>query len=261
MRENNNISVPSVVSAIALFVCIVLRGLCLIFNWGHAGNYAFYALIGVTVAAVAYRSFKQKEYKKASELKNDLKPYAVGAAIGFILEFINCVITACVIAESEHKSYIALIALIIGGVFALLSSLYMIAVSLSCGKTSYDFRTLRFLHLAPLLWAIAELVYLIPNAPNFKSDVFSVLKICALIFGILFFYMFIVELENENGAKPQTVFVSKAFAYFALLLFFSRAFEVMSKNAQLAADESLFALSILLIGLFAHYYRRELTNI
>ena len=260
MENKNNISIPSLIGSASLIICIVLRVLSVMLKWGSTANAVFYIAVLITIIITAYRSFSQSEYNPACDFKENMKLYSTGAAVGFIIQFIFCVINAGILADERYISKTSLITISAAGVFSLLSSLYYIAVSLSCGKTSYDFKRLKALHFAPLLWSLCSLAHLIPNAPNFKSDVFGVLKAIMLIFGILFFYSFISEIESESGAKKSTVFNSKAFSYMCLLLFFSRAFEIIFKAEELYNPESLFALSALLIGTFAHQFRKNLAD-
>ena len=260
MENKNNISIPSVIGSASLIICIILRVLSVMLKWGGAANAVFYIAVLITIIITAYRSFSQSEYNRACDFKENMKIYATGAAGGFIIQFIYCVISAGALADERYFNKASLISISAAGVFSLLSSLYFIAISLSCGKTSYDFRKLKILHFAPLLWSLCAIAHIIPNAPDFKTDVFSVLKALMLIFAMLFFYFFISETESESGAKKSTVFISKAFSYMCLLLFFSRAFEIIFKAETLYNCESLFALSALLIGTFAHQFRKGLAD-
>ena len=258
--NSGNYSPASVFSAAALIVCIIIRALSCIFAWGAAANYVFYTAVIITIIIVLRRSFLQSEYNNATDFKAELKPYALCAVFGFMLEFIGTVIHACSFADEKYLNGAELVFVILTGVFALLSSLYFIAIALSCGKTAYDFKRLKVLHLAPFFWAMARVAAMVPEALSFKGGVFSVLKAAACIFAVFFFYYFVAEIGSSSGAKKQTVFFSKAFSYFTLLVFFSRCFELISKSAQLKDTESLFALSVFLIGLFAHFYRRQITS-
>ena len=255
---NNNISIPSVLSSAAFAICTIIKALSTVFKWGGGADIAFYTALFITLILVAYRSFTQGDYKKATEFGNELKPFSFLASAAFMIEFVKTIIILYRTVDGKRYTPIELAVLIAICLFSLLSSLYLIAISLSCGKTSYDFKRLRFLHFAPLMWALFSIAGIITDAPSFINNGFAILKGFTLIFGALFFYTFIIEIENENGAKKSTVFFSKAFSYLCFLLFITRVFELAGKTA--AFDEqSVFALSALLLGLFAHYYRKNLT--
>lgn len=257
--NNNNISPLSVAGSVSLIICIVIRALSCLLQSGAAANYIFYIAVLITLCIVYLRS-RHGQFSSASELKKELAPYALLFSLGFMIDFINSLVTAVKQTEEAHFNRPQFFALIAAGVFALLSSLYFIAVYLSCGKTAYDFKKLKILPFMPLMWSVSLIVGMITDALSFKSDVFMILKSTFLIFAALFFYCFISECENEGEAKRQTVFISKAFFYIALLLFFSRCFELIGKTAVISDSETFFALSALTMGLFAHFYRKQITN-
>lgn len=258
--NKNEISPLSIASSVSLIICIVIRALSCLLNLKAAANYIFYIAVLITVCIVFLRSFKGREYNSPAELKSELKPYALLCSFGFMIDFINSLFSAVKQTEEAHLNRPQFFALIAAGVFALLSSLYFIAIYLSCGKSSYDFKKLKLLHFTPLLWAISSILLMIADALSFKNDVFMVLKSAFLIFAALFFYCFLSEIENNGSAKRQTVFISKMFSYFALLIFFSRCFELIGKTAVLSDGETFFALSAFLIGLFPHFYRKQITE-
>ena len=257
--NNNNISPLSIASSVSLIICIVIRLLSCLLHFGAAANYIFYIAVLITLCIVFLRS-RKGPFGSVFELTSELKPYALLFSFGFMIDFINSLFTAVKLAEEAHFNRPQFFALIAAGLFALLSSLYFIAVYLSCGKTAYDFRKLKILPFMPLLWSIAAILGIITDALSFKSDVFMILKSTFLIFAALFFYSFISETENEGAAKRQTVFISKAFSYIALLLFFSRCAEITGKTAALIESETFFALTALMMSLFPHFYRKQIVR-
>ena len=257
--NNNDISPLSIASSVSLIICIVIRALSCMLHFGAAANYVFYIAVFITLCIVFLRSHRG-QFGSAAKLKSELRPYALLFSFGFMIDFINSLFTAVKLTEEAHLNRPQFFALIAAGIFALLSALYFIAVYLSCGKTAYDFKKLKLLHFMPLLWSIASTLVIITDALSFKSDVFMILKSAFLIFAALFFYCFISEAENEGAAKRQTVFISKAFSYIALLLFFSRCFELIGKTAALSESETFFALSALIMSLFPHFYRKQIVS-
>ncbi len=260
--ENRRYKLSFVLAFLLLISCALVFGAILRFELDNKVNYIVYGLVFLMLGILAYQSFKEEAYPPSFELKkiNSVADSAFVAGIGFLIDFVNSAATTVSALTSKRIIFALAGANAVSLVFALLSSLYFITVFLSYKYTSYDFRKLRYLHFAPLLWALAKSGLVILNAVTFREDVFSSVKGLMLIFAVLFFFSFISEIENKEGAKKAFVFFLGAFSYLCLLLFLIGIFALRYGKFAPISDNSAFFLTSLCLFFFAHYFRNNLLS-
>ena len=260
--ENRRYKLSFVLAFFLLIGAAAVYAATLRFELENKVNYLIYALVFLMLGILAYQSFREEEYPPAFEFKKSkgVASSAFLAGIGFLIDFINSAVGLYSSLNEKRINFAGVGANAVSVVFALLSSLYFITVFVSYKYTSNDFRRLKFLHFAPLIWAFAKSGLIILNAVAFKEDVFSSVKGLMLIFAILFFFSFAYEIENESGAKKAFVFFLGAFSYLCLLLFFIGFIDICYKKTALLSENTAFALSSFCIFFFVHYFRNNLLS-
>ena len=260
--ENRRYKLSFVLAFLLLVSSAFVYGAILKFELSNKVNYIVYGLVFLMLGMLAYQSFKEEEYPPAfdTEKSKAVADSAFFAGIGFLADFVNSAVGLVSALTSKRIIFALAGANAVSLVFALLSSLYFIAVFLSYKYDSYDFRKLKHLHFAPLLWALARAGMIILNAVTFREDVFSSVKGLMLIFAILFFFSFISEIENEGGAKKAFVFFIGAFSYLCLLLFMIGFFALRYHKFALLSENSAFCLTSLCLFFFTHYFRNNLLS-
>ncbi|MBE6741215.1 MAG: hypothetical protein E7570_02835 [Ruminococcaceae bacterium] len=260
--ENKRYKLSFVISFILLISSIILYGVKLRFGLENSFNYVIYGFVFLMLGILAYQSFKEESYPPAFEIKkNNANAYsAFLAGIGFLIDFISNGISVYFTLTSKRIIPAEVATKAAALVFALLSSLYFMTVFLTYKYNSYDFRKLKYLHLAPLLWALSGAALTVLNAVAFREDMFSAIKGLTLIFATLFFFSFIQETESKGSAKKALVFFVGAFSYLCLLLVAVKFFDLRYRNAVLLHEDSAFAVTSLLLFTFAHYFRNNILS-
>ncbi len=260
--ENKRFKLSFVAAFILLISSVAVYAIGVISGAQSKTNIIVYLLTLLMLCVLAYQSFREKEYPKAFEPKKNryIADSALLAGGGFIIDFIGSSIALYYLFDAKRVNP-AETGLYIGGIaFSILSTLYFAAIYLSYTGNAYDFRRLKILHFAPLLWAISKSGLLILNAVGFRNDAFSTIKGLLLIFAILFFFTFIVEIENEEGAKKSFVFFIGALSYLCLLILFIRYFDMRYNNTPLVGEDTFFTATSLCLFMFTHYLRTNLLS-
>ena len=260
--ENRRYKLSFVISFL-LFLCAAsVYAATLRFELENKINYIVYGLVFLMLVIQAYQSFKEESYPPAFEIKKNRSVAfsAFIAGVGFLFDFIGSATELYKLLSEKRIIYSAVGTNLVSLVFALLSSLYFISIYLSYKYNSYDFRKLRFLHFAPLIWAVSKAGLSILNSIAFKEDVFSSIKGLMLIFAILFFFTFIGEIENSEGAKKTFVFFLGAFSYLSLLLFFIGFINICYKKTAFLNQNTTFSLTSFCLFFFSHYFRNNLLS-
>ena len=232
---------------------------------GKAGvlDNVFYLFILTAVILVAWECFQHKSYARVFMFENrfHLNVFSYLAAFGFFAEFISlCHMIYQSIESGAYNifSYFAPQCLIC--VSALLSSFYLCAVALSFGSKRYDFRTMRLIHLVPLIWAIGRMLTLIENVDTLQGNPNTVVKYAVLVFALCFTFMLAYEVERTEGAKRITVFFTRAFSLLAEIFFFDSLMLLLAGKTKLNAPDTVLSFSLLLISSFAFFLEKSIIS-
>lgn len=246
---------------LSLFAAAGLRLSMFLFNPSEAVNCAYYAVVVLGAVMIALNSFGSKSFANAFIFKNDfhLNIFSYAACIGFFADFVyQCAEIFLSVEDGDYKNLTHFVPLCFVCFFSLLSCFYFYTVGLSFGDKNYDFRELKIMHLAPVFWSGAKILLLMQFAINPFSDIGGVLKYAVLIFAVCFFYCFASEIENDKGARPVTVFFARAFSYCSMLFFIDGIIVLLSKNAAVTDENTVFSVCALLIGSFAFFFEKNI---
>ncbi|MFR5874945.1 MAG: hypothetical protein ACLUFN_00490 [Eubacterium sp.] len=251
----------SFLAIISFFAAVGMRLSMLLLDLSAAFGIAYYVLIATGLVLIAVDSFKQKKYAAAFEFENNfhLNAFSYLASLGFFVDFVHsCVRIFFSAQDGSYRILVSFIPLCLICLFALLSCFYFYTVGLSYGDKNYDFRELKVLHLAPLLWSVSQALSIMHQAISFSRDVENVIKYTVMIFGVCFFFCFASEIESDGGAKPSTLFLARAYSYISVIFFIDRLMLLLNGNAKISDDDGVFSLSVLLISAFVFFFEKNI---
>ncbi len=183
--------------------------------------YVMYAVMAFVVLFPLITSFLNKKTLKNSgtlRSKSGVAIYFI-AAVGFIVEAVQKAMLFVEIYNSyiysfsesifKHLSNDGGIIYIVQAVFALVSALYFFSLALGCVTKKDSAYSLRFIALAPSLWAAMRLLLRFKSTISFTnvSDLF--IELCAIVFTMMFFFAFAQSMSKVD--KGESFW--KVFAY------------------------------------------------
>ena len=158
---------------------LALRAYMLFTAAGTAAEAALYALIGAAVLLQLWDSLRTPYQTAAFSPDNRwrLHWFAYTAAVGFFADFVlHCHLIYQSVASGAYHIFAGFAPLCITAAGALLSSFYYCLVGLSYASQRYDFRTVRWMHLVPVLWAIGRMLALISATDAVRRTPHTVLQ-------------------------------------------------------------------------------------
>lgn len=221
----------------------------------------FYVFFLAGIVLLGVESFSQKEFANAFNLENKfhLGFFGALAGIGAFVDFLSSVFGLYSLVSGEKENILAAgIPLGFECVFAFSSVLCFAMVSMSFSKSRrYDFRQLKFLNLSPLFWITSKGIVTLSSIVD-VGVIDNALVYISIVFGMLAFYYFARETENDNGAGALCVFCFRAFTFVALMMFVSRLELVLKGYSSPIDRESLFALTISFVGIFVYFLEKNI---
>lgn len=254
----------SVFSILFCVVAIVLRFSALLLNSSSGLIIAFYIFALATVIFVVLRTIKEEGYSNAFKLNKAYRLDALSyfACFGFFVDFVHqCVRIFLSVQNGDYRSFATMSPIILSCIFALLSCFYFITVAMSYSDIGYDFRRLKLLHISPMLWAFANVLNGFTEPVSLLKEVDSIVKYFALCLAVAYFFCFAKEIENASSAKKSFVLFSRMFGYSSLIFFADRVMLIITGNAELLDKNSILAVCLLLISLFAVFQQRSINSI
>ncbi len=225
-------------------------------------NAVFIALVLIGAVMPAIDSFSVKNYAPAfcNCVNPRLKAFTFVLAAGFFADFINrCVSVYYVIENVRYFVVLGVLVRTVSALFALLSTVYFTFTAMSLGKSRFDFRNLKILHLAPVIWALARLFEALEQAGVDISDASgSILKYTMLFAALCFFYFFAAEIENSSGAKPLTVMFSNELSFFSLLFVSESVLALIKNGFSDLSYETVLVLTAAAMCVFGFEFRRNI---
>lgn len=253
----------SVVSILFLITAIVLRFSALLLNSSPRLIIAFYISVVLAVVFIILRTLKENGYSKAFELNKryHLDLVAYFSCVGFFVDFVHqCVRIYLSIQSGDCKSFAVFSPIVLSCVLSLLSCFYFVTVAMSFKDIGYDFRSLRLLHITPMLWALSNLLSALTEPVSALKEVNSVVKYAVIISSVAYYFFFARETENDGTAKKAIVMLSRIFSALALIFFADRVMLLVTGNAEMLDNGSVFGASILMISFFPLVQQRSITN-
>lgn len=253
----------SSLAILLFFASIGLRLAMLLFDLDNIAVVFYYVVVVSGILAVSLESIDTKEYANAFIFKNNfhLNIFAYIASLGFFMDFVHlCIIAFSSIENAEYKQPVFFIPVCLSAFFALMSCFYFYTVGMSFGDKNYDFRELRILHLAPVGWAVSQILSVLQQSISFMTDMDSIIKYLALIFCVLFFYFFAAEIERDSAAKAATLICARALYFISALFLANRLMLFLSHNASVADDDSLLSVSVFLIATFVFFFEKNIIS-
>lgn len=251
----------SLLAVLFFVISSVLRIVAPLIGVSNGINIAFYVCLAVGGLLIILGAVGEDNANKAFEIENkvDLKVFGYLSAIGFFIDFVHQATRIySYFQEDGYKSLSIIVPICVACVMALASSFYFFTIGMSYGDFGYDFRKLRVLHIAPMLWAIANALGIMTEAISPLKEVNSTIKYATLVVAVLYYYFFAREIDNESSAKKAFVMFSRMLPYLAVVLFIDRVMLLLTKNADMFDKNSVAGLSILLISLFALFHQRSI---
>lgn len=254
--------VYSLISLLLFVAALALRQLMLLLQMNEYVGIAFYLIVGVGTLFAFLSANRLDNLPVAFELNNsyhlDLLSYIASA--GFFVSFIHqCVRIYASIENGSIRTLTYFVPICFIGLFSLLSCFYFFTIAMSYSDRGYDFRELKFLHLAPMLWAISNVLTVMSEAISPLSDIDGVLKYANLAVSIVFYYLFASEIENKDGTKKATIIFAKIFSYLSVL-FLLDTIMTLIVNDHSSYDDLLLSVSTFMISLFVAFFARSITN-
>ena len=233
-----------------------------IFSLGFGAELAVYALLGLTLLMLCIISLKGGEYAPAFEFKNSfrLDVFAHLSAASFIILCALYVFEIYQFVSGGRFTAFRISVLALLAVLSLFSALCMASVGMSFGESRYDFRRLKWLSFAPMLWSIVQMCELLFNSFQVTLYASDALKVLCVVCVMCFYYRFSFETLSDSGASSHTLFFSGALPFSAVLFFIERLMLVLGGKAELFCEDSIFALALLLMSPFAFFIRRNILS-
>ncbi len=229
-------------------------------------NWSVYVLYGVLAAAIAavivFGIIKRKklDYSLDVEKRPGMGILSVTAAISILMDAASCIASVYElqgVVDPANKASAMGDCIILGieAGFALLSSIYFIALGIAylLGKTNGS--EYRLISLAPVAWCIFRLVYRFKRTISFTTVSDLMFEMLAFSFMILFFFAF-AQVNARVGGKGNEWKIAAygiPAALLALICFVPRFIVTLTGNAHLlysysAAEYCDFGVALFIIS-------------
>lgn len=245
--------------ALLLFIAgVVLKCVNLLVTDLAVIDALFYVSIVAGLVLLSIETLSNKEFANAFCYDNkfhiDLFSYIAG--VGFFVDFVSGVFQIYNLTNTfKYNSIVQLVPMIIQCVLAILSAVSMVAVGLSFAKdSSYDFKGLKGFNVVLLLWFVFKGINLL--ADNLNVD--NILAFAVLILGILVFYFFLREIENNNGSSPYTVLCLRLFSYLSVMAFMVNLMLVLKGDLKVISTEFANSVTYLFVGGFIYFFEKNI---
>ncbi len=249
------------ISFLLFLLCVGVRLASVIAGASTALMIIFYIALAVGIVFLALDSFGKKKYASAFIFKNrfHLNVFSALCCAGFFVDFVSGAVNVYqTLAGSLYIARAPFVSMCVSTVMALLSSFYFVLVSSSFANSNYDFRKLRALHFAPLLWGLFRLFAILDEVPNLLQSDAPVLKHIVLIFITCAFFFFAFEVDSTDGTKNSTVFVLRAQYYVGTIYFVNQLMLLLGGENGLSVFDCTFAVTVLLVSGFMYFCEKNI---
>lgn len=252
----------SVISLLLFLSSLTVRLVSIFAGSSTVLSVVFYVLLVFGLAMLAIDSILQKKYAPAfvTENKFHLNIFAFIASAGFFVDFISDSLSIFYRVDSgDYRILVTFIPLCFACVFALLSSFYFVIIGLSFGG-NYDFRSLRFFHIVPLVWSASKLFGMLSFVSTFNQEDASELKYIVLIFSATTFFAFGYEVGSNSGARQFTVFSIRALYFTGTLYFINELMLLLNGSKSFSIEDGMLSLTIMLLSGFMFFCEKNIIH-
>lgn len=177
---------------------------------------------------------------------------SVFLSVAMFADFLHkCVSCYDYISKTVYVEYAYIIPLALSGVSALVCCFYFAVFSITAKGSNYDFRNFTFLHLIPVIWAFTRLILIMIKIVDIKQDSDTVLEFLLLSFMLMFFFCYILMLDNS--ARASRLFVFSAISTFAIasVIALPRIVMMVSGRGDALYPADYTSMTYFAVGLFA----------
>lgn len=247
----------TLLAAIFFISSVVLRFGYILLDWSESVNIVFYVLSLLGIVFTALESLKHRGTAFDLKQRRHMCFPSYACALGFFVSFVqSCIDIHEYLAGEGYVATSVIVAHCIMCGFALVSCGYFIIVGISFSDSGYDFRRLRLMHLAPIIWSIGAMLGELGKVFSIKNSADEVLRCMALVSLLCFFYFFATEVEGTADIKKITVIFAGISSYICALLFFDRAINAIG-NVTLDYYMGV-AVTALMFSIFAYFFKRSI---
>ena len=248
-----------------LLLCIAaalgLRAYMLLSGSEVIPAYAVYACLCGALGLIAWECSRNREYAPVFVFENrfHLDVFAGVAAVGFFTDFVvYCHVIYQSLLTGGYRLYAVFAAQCLIGISALLACFYCSAMALSFHSGRYDFRTLKLLHAAPLMWAIGHMLTLVAAVGDGALSVNELFRYAAITAALGFFFLLAFELESDRGARRLTVFFARIFSVLATVYFLDTVMLLAARKIERFSEDTALAAVVMMISGFAFFLEKNI---
>ena len=128
---------------------------------------------------------------------------------------------------------------------------YFAVFSITAKGSNYDFRNFTFLHLVPVLWSFTRLILIMIKIVDVKQDSDTVLEFLLLSFMLMFFFSYVLILDNSGRASKLFVFSALSTFVLASVIALPRIVIIITGKGEVLYPVDYTSISYFAAGLFA----------
>lgn len=224
------------------------------FNGGTAMPIIIYSLVFAAVGLAGLYA-KQCVLSSPVMMTDGNKRLYFGSAflsVAMFADFVHqCFSCYDYISKTNYIEYAYIIPLAMAGLFALICCFYFAVLSITAKGSNYDFRNFTFLHFIPVLWAFTRLILIMIKIVDIKQDSDTVLEFLLLSFMLMFFFSYILMLDNNGRVSRLFVFSALSSFVFASVIALPRLAILVSGQGAVLCPADYTSISYFAVGLFA----------
>lgn len=231
-RAFGALSSHSGVANIGFLTCGLL---CILFIWANTHKREFSSVYGVQ-----------------GKSRKSIAVFSVVGCVGFFADFMfNALRIHSIVSSNQGYTVVNLVTYGITGIIAIICAVCMVMVAMSFSRnTRYDFRELRVLNIAPLLWAMFKGASSLQEFSQIL-DLDAVVGYITVIFSILSFFCFAKEVDNDGNAYRFSVFSFKSFGLISVLNLFCQTVNAVTNQGDMLGVNTISSYIMLCVGLFS----------
>lgn len=234
------------------------------FNGDSAIPFIVYILVFAAVGLAGLYS-RHSEGPAPIDLSGGNKRLYYSSAIlsaAMFAEFIHqCFSCYDYISKTNYIEYAYIIPLGLAGLSAIICCFYFAVLSITAKGLNYDFRNFTFLHLIPVFWAFMRLILIMIKIVDVKQDSDTVLEFLLLSFMLMFFFSYILMLDNSGRASKPFVFSAISTFALASVISLPRLVMIAVGKGEALYPADYTSISYFAVGLFAVVQiKREKSN-
>lgn len=224
------------------------------FNGDSAIPFIVYILVFAAVGLAGLYS-RRSEAPAPIDLSGGNKRLYYSSAFlsaAMFAEFIHqCFSCYSYFSKTNYIEYAYIIPMILAGFSAIICCFYFAVLSITARGSNYDFRNFTFLHLVPVLWAFMRLILIMIKIVDVKQDSDTVLEFLLLSFMLMFFFSYILILDNNEKALKSFVFSAISTFALASVIALPRFAIIIAGKGDVLYPADYTSISYFAVGVFA----------